>query len=200
MKTRDFDILALSDRIDRYAGGRLNDPYGMNETQRRFESRRRYQSVLGDPISDILGGSLGILSTIFPNIFGGTRKALTSDYWLQILPGAGYWTTQLRNYLSSRIHYDVDYIKNALPFTKDFVYLNPQICGRSGWQPGMDTEFMTCYSKLLQMLADERNTGGTSPIGITPGGYGGGIDYQTLVPLGIGAFILVLLMKSKKKK
>lgn len=147
---------------------------------------------LNDPVSIITGG-IAVLSQLFPNIFGGSRKRLTESDWLQLLPGAGYWTTSLRNYLKARIHYDTDYTNNTLQFSKNFVYENAsQICG------GPYTD--ACYSKFLQMLKTETQTGGNSPIGITPGGYGGTIDYSTLMPLAIGAVAIVLLMKSKKKK
>jgi hypothetical protein len=48
-------------------------------------------------------------------------------------------------------------------------------------------------------LQQETYTGGTSPVGVTPGGYGLSADYSTLMPLAIGAIALVFLMKSKKK-
>ncbi len=150
------------------------------------------QSRLSDPIT-ILTGGVAVLSQIFPNIFGGNRKRLTDADWVTLLPGAGYWTTSLRNYLKATIHYDTDYTKNVLQFSKNFVYENAsQICG------GQYTD--ACYSKFLDMLATEQKTGGTSPIGITPGGYGQALNPSLLIPLGVGAIVLVLAMKSKKKK
>ena len=146
---------------------------------------------LSDPVTVITSG-VAILSQLFPNIFGGNRKRLTETDWLQLFPGAGYWTTSLRNYLKAHIHYDTDYTANVLQYSKDFVYNNAsQLCG------GVYTD--ACYSKFLGMLQTEKNTGGNSPIGITPGGYGLTTDYSTLVPLAIGALALVFLMKSKKK-
>jgi len=162
-----------------------------------LQSRHR---SLKDPVT-ILTGGVALLSQLFPNIFGGARKRLTESDWVTILPGAGYWTTTLRNYLKSRIHYDVDYVNNALQFTKDFVYERPmEVCGLTNWGGAASPRFAGCYASFLEKLQTEKNTGGTSPVGITPGGYGGTIDYSTLMPLAIGAVALVLLMKSKKKK
>ena len=150
------------------------------------------QNNLSDPIT-ILTGGVAVLSQIFPNIFGGNRKRLTDSDWITLLPGAGYWTTSLRNYLKATIQYDTDYTKNVLQFSKNFVYENSsRICG------GAYTD--ACYSKFLNMLATEQKTGGNSPIGITPGGYGATINPSLLIPLGIGAVLLVLAMKTKKKK
>lgn len=163
---------------------------------------------LKDPLT-ILTGGVAVLTQIFPNIFGGGRKLLTEDNWLQLIPGAGYWTNELRNYLKSRIKYDIDFAPNIKNFTLQFVSENHnQICpgtytfqtipgenpgggGAAGWLP--------CYERLLQILQEEKQTGGNKPIGITPGGYGLTADYSTLVPLAIGAVALVFLMKSKKR-
>ena len=179
-KTRLFDILTLSSNYRR----------------------------LKDPLT-ILTSGVAVLTQIFPNIFGGGRKRLTDDMWLELLPGAGYWTNELRSYLKKHIHYDVDFQKNVKPFTLNFVAENnAQICpgtytfqnppgnnpgggGAAGWLP--------CYERLLQILQQEKYTGGTSPVGITPGGYGLTANYQTLVPIAIGAAALILLMKSKKR-
>lgn len=151
---------------------------------------------LADPITIITGG-LGVLTQLFPNIFGGGRKRLTDADWLELLPGSGYWTTALRNYLKATIHYDNN-LENMQQFTKNFVYERPgEICGVTGWN---GSDFMQCYSKFLKILQTEKNTGGNSPVGITPGGYGQTIDYSTLMPLAIGAVALILVMKSKKRK
>lgn len=180
---------------------------------RKFEivtlsDRQNFQN-LGDPIT-ILTGTVGVLSSIFPNIFGGGRKRLTPDMWREMLPGSGYWSTKLRTYLATRIHYDVDVERNILPFTMQFVADNNQeICpgtytfqnppgtnpgggGVAGWQP--------CYQTLIAKINQEKSTGGNAPIGQTPGGFGSTLDYSTLVPIAIGGVVLVALMKSKKKK
>jgi len=153
-----------------------------------------------EPIT-ILTSGVAILSQIFPNIFGGNRKRLTEAMWLQLLPGAGYWTTSLRNYLQARIHYDVDYPKNVLQFTKDFVYERPgEVCGLKDWGGPASPKFAACYESFLAKLSDEKNTGGQSPIGITPGGYGMTTNYSALVPIALGALALIVVMKSKKKR
>jgi hypothetical protein len=180
MKTRLFDILTLSANHKR----------------------------LNDPIT-ILTGGVAVLSQLFPNIFGGARKRLTESDWLQLIPGAGYWSTKLRNYLKTRIQYDTDFTANIQPFTLDFVSQNHSlICPRTytfqnppGNNPGGGGSqgWLPCYQSLLVLLQKENQTGGQSPVGITPGGYGGTIDYSTILPLAVGAFALVLLMKSKKR-
>lgn len=180
MKKRLFDIVTLSSR----------------------------QSRLADPIT-ILTGGVAVLSQLFPNIFGGARKRLTDSDWLTLIPGAGYWSTKLRNYLKTRIHYDVDFANNVQPFTIHFVSLNHElICPRTytfqnppGSNPGGTNEnWSVCYSRLLSLLQQEAYTGGNSPIGITPGGYGGTLNYSSFVPLAIGAAVLVILMKTPKKR
>jgi len=158
------------------------------------------QRRLNDPVSIITGG-VAVLTQLFPNIFGGARKRLTETDWLTILPGAGYWTTSLRNYLKARIHYDVDYVNNALQFTKDFVFERPmEICGLTDWGGSASPRYEACYQSFLQKLQTEKNTGGQSPVGITPGGYGLTANYSSLIPLAIGAAALVILMKTPKRK
>ena len=147
---------------------------------------------LSDPVTVITSG-VAILSQLFPNIFGGGRKELTQTDWLTLIPGAGYWTTRLREYLKTRIRYDVDFSRNVLPFSQQFAFDNRQtICG------SLDNE--KCYAKFLQLLKTESQTGGTSPVGITPGGVGMTLDYSTLIPLAVGAVVLVAIMKNKKKR
>ena len=149
------------------------------------------RSRLADPIT-ILTGSIAVLSQLFPNIFGGNRRRLTESDWIQLLPGAGYWTTSLRNYLKARIHYDTDYQTNILQYSKNFVYENAsELCG--------GTYSENCYSNFLQKLKTETATGGNAPIGITPGGYGQTLNPSLLIPLAVGAVVLVLAMKAKKK-
>lgn len=163
---------------------------------------------LADPVSVITGG-VALLTSLFPNIFGGGRKRLSNEDWLTLIPGAGYWTTQLREYLKTRIHYDVDFTTNVQPFTVQFVAdNNAVICpktytfqnppgnnpgggGTSGWTP--------CLTAFYSILNKEKSTGGNSPVGITPGGYGLTTDWSSLIPLAIGGLVLVALMKSPKR-
>lgn len=175
-KTRLFDILTLSDN-------------------------NRRGSRLGDPVSVITAG-VTLLSQLFPNIFGGGRKRLTDADWLELIPGSGYWTTALRNHLKSAIHYNNN-VDNIQPFTRYFVDEH-----RSEIYPGLppypgqinETQYQAAFSKFMKILDQEKYSGGTSPVGNTPGGVGGTIDYSTLIPIAIGAVALVLIMKSKKKK
>lgn len=151
-------------------------------------------SRLADPVTVITAG-VSILSQLFPNIFGGARKQLTESDWLQLIPGAGFYTTQLRNYLKTRIKYDVDFTNNVLPFSQQFSF-NMRDAG--GFCNGCSND--AAYQKLLSVLDKEKSTGGTSPIGITPGGYGLTTDWSSLIPLAIGGVVLVLAMKTKKKR
>ena len=153
-----------------------------------------------DPFAVITGG-IGVLSNLFPNIFGGARKKLTSADWLQLIPGSGHWTTKLRNYLAIRIHYDVDAVANIQPFTVTFVWNNgAQICGhaKGTWgAAGPDTE-QKCMQRFFDILREEQRTGGTSPIGQTPGGFGSTINYESLILLGGGLLLAMAVFKKKK--
>lgn len=156
---------------------------------------------LADPVSVITGG-VAILSQIFPNIFGGGRRRLNNQDWLQLFPGAGYWTTALRNYLESRIHYDVD-LKNIQPFTNDFIWDNrKQICPGvpdSCWTYNQPGSCLECVQALYKALDQEKKTGGNSPVGLTPGGIGQTIDWSLVAPLAIGGVFLALAIKKKKR-
>lgn len=158
---------------------------------------------LNDPVTVITAG-VSVLSQLFPNIFGGSRKKLSESDWLALMPGAGYWTTQLRNYLKARINYDVDFTTNVQPFTNNFIYDNrKQICPNipdSCWTYNQTGSCTQCVQTFYNILSKEKSTGGNSPVGITPGGYGMTLDYSTLIPIAIGGVILVMLMKNKKGK
>lgn len=164
---------------------------------------------LNDPVAIITGGA-AVLSQIFPNIFGGSRKRLTDADWFQLIPGSGYWSTKFRNYLKGIIKYDTDFTSTIQHFTTVFVAdNNAQVCpetytfqnppgthpggtgGSTGWEP--------CTAKFLQLLKLEQSTGGNLPIGQTPGGFGGTVDWSAILPLAIGGIILVAAMKSKRK-
>ena len=144
-------------------------------------------TTLGDPVT-VLTGSIAVLSQLFPNIFGGGRIRLTNAHWMEMFPGNGMWTVRLRNYLSSTIHYDVD-MQNVEQFTRYFVDINKNSI------PG--SNFTEKFQNLLNIIAEEKYTGGKSPGGMIPG-IPGGIDYSTLLPIGLGVVILVLMMKNKK--
>jgi len=156
---------------------------------------------LNDPVSVITAG-VTLLSSLFPNIFGGGRKRLTDADWLELIPGSGYWTTALRNKLKSAINYNNN-LDNIQPFTRYFVDEHrSEIIPTLPPYPAQinETQYQAAFTKFMKILEQERNTGGTSPIGQTPGGIGGTLDYSTIVPLAIGAFALIMVMKSKKRK
>ena len=154
---------------------------------------------LGDPISIITGG-IAILNQLFPNLFGGGRKKLTDADWLELIPGSGYWTTALRNHLKSAIHYNNN-LDNIQQFTKDFVYVHRSEFSNIPAYPQQinEQQFQVAFTKFMDILEKEKSSGGTSPIGVTPGGVGGTLDYTSLIPLAVGAVVLVMIMKKKKK-
>lgn len=149
---------------------------------------------LADPVT-VITASVGLLGQLFPNIFGGNRKRLTESDWLQLIPGAGYYTTQLRNYLKTRISYDVDFQNNVLPFSQQFAY---NLRDAGGFCNSCSNE--QAYSKLLSVLNQEKSTGGNDPVGITPGGYGLTTDWSSLIPIGVIGLVLVAALKTKKRK
>ena len=157
---------------------------------------------LADPIA-ILTAGMGTLTALFPNIFGGSRKELTSTDWLELIPGSGHWTTMLRNYLASRIHYDVDAVTNIQPFTTVFVWENgQQICGhpKGTWgAAGAGTE-QKCMRRFYDIIREEAMTGGSSPVGQTPGGFGATINYETLLLVGGGLLLVMAITKKKKRR
>lgn len=162
---RDFEILTLSDHnLAKFRG-------------------------LKDPISIITGG-VALLQGIFPSLFGGGRRQLTSADWVMMFPGAGAWTVRLKNYLANSIHYDSD-LKNIEQFTRYFVDENKiAICG-SG------VPFNQCYSTFLTIIEQEKFTGGKFPVGIIPG-ITRGLDYASILPFAIGGIILILVLRRKK--
>ncbi len=168
----------------------------MNNTNRKFEILTLSDcgdcgsdySNLGDPIAIITGG-ITILSGLFPNLFGGGRRELTNADWVQMFPGAGAWTVRLRNYLARTIHYDSD-LNNIEEYTRNFVYEN------MGSLPG--TNFTEKYAGFLEIIQQEKFSGGTYPVGNIPG-YQAGFNYQAMIPYALGGFVLVLLLKQKKR-
>lgn len=161
---------------------------------------------LGDLVT-ILGGTVGLLSQLFPSIFGGARKELTTADWMQIIPGNGYYTSQLRNYLQGRIRYDVDFTKWAKTYTMDWLYPKRfEICQtipESCWRytpanvPGGGYECAQCFQVLNQVLQTEKLSGGSQPIGNIPG-YTAGIDFTKLLPIALAVGGILLLSRKKK--
>ena len=157
---------------------------------------------LADPVTVITGG-VAVLTALFPSIFGGARKKLTTSDWLMLIPGSGHWSTKLRNYLSTRIHYDVDVHANIQPFTVTFVWINgAQICGhpKGTWTAAGPNTEQICLQKFYDILAEEQMTGGVSPVGQTPGGYGATINYESLLLMGGGILLIMAIAKKKKRK
>ena len=153
-----------------------------------------------DPVTIITGG-VALVSSIFPNLFGGGRKALTSSDWNNLLPGSGYWTSLLRSYLSKSIKYDSD-IKNMEKFTGYFVWDNRQtICPETPSScfpydnPHLCPE---CMNKFFNLLKKESVTGGNSPVGQFPGGVGT-LDLTTLLLFGAGIVAVIAVAKKKKR-
>ncbi len=152
---------------------------------------------LGDPVAVITGG-MALLTSLFPNIFGGGRTKLTRAHWIELMPGNGSWTTALRTYLAGAIHYDNN-LENIQEYTKYFVHENQaQICKEMNLQnyPGQYSN--ECFTRFLQILREETYTGGTSPVGQIPGGYGT-INWASVIPFAIGGIVLIALFKNKKR-
>ena len=139
MNSRKFEILTLSN-----CGGCESDYSNLGEG--------------GDPVGIITGG-IALLQGLFPNIFGGGRRRLTQQDWIQMFPGAGAWTVRLRNYLARSIHYDSD-LNNIEEFTRNFVYEN------MGSLPG--ATFTEKYAGFLEIIQQEKFSGGTYPVGTLP--------------------------------
>ena len=170
-KTRLFDIATLSDCIG------CDENYNSSYTS------------LSEPIA-ILTGGIAILQSIFPNLFGGGRRPLTSADWIMMFPGNGNWTVRLRMYLSEHIHYDAD-LPNIAEFSRYFVDENKTaICG-------INVAFNDCYQQFLQIIEQEKFSGGTLPIGSIPG-MPGTFNYAALMPWLIGGLALAFIMKKKK--
>ena len=167
-----------------------------------------YQT-LKDPVTVITAGT-ALLSSLFPNLFGQNRKLLTTNDWIQLIPGSGYWTTKLRSFLSARIKYDVD-LGNMQALTIDFVFENRSlICpdvpvSSQCWNnPGTGLyagqgSCPECMTKFYAILKQETQTGGMSPVGQTPGGIGQTLNLNALIPLAIAGVVLVAALKTKKK-
>lgn len=153
-----------------------------------------------DPITIITGG-VGLLSSVFPNLFGGGRKRLTDQDWLQMFPGSGYWTVNLRNSLKNSIHYDSD-LGNVEKFTGYFVWQNRStICPNvpSSCFPYDNPHLCPdCMNKFFELMRKERTTGGQNPVGTFPGGIGGSINYEQVLVYGGIALLAFTLLKKKK--
>jgi hypothetical protein len=169
-------------------------------------SDRNYKR-LGDPVTIITGG-LALLTSLFPSIFGGSRKTLTNEDWLKLLPGNGYLTSSLRSTLQSRIHYDVDVYKvdpNTGKTNMELVTIYHAQHTALDWCPDGSCQGnpeSVLMPKYYALLRKESVSGGTSPIGTVPGfisGFGG-LDLSTILLIGGGLFLLLTLTKKKSKR
>lgn len=166
MKTlkRKFNILTLSDCLGCGDSG--------------------YRS-LSDPITIIMGG-ITALTALFPNLFGGGRVRLTNADWLKMFPGNGMWTVRLRNHLQGAIHYNVD-LGNIEPYTRYFVDDNKSAFCES-------PSFEVCFQMFLQIIEEEKFSGGKSPGGRIPG-IPGTFDYMSLLPYALGGLVLLMVLR-----
>jgi hypothetical protein len=159
-----FEIQTLSERTPK-----LRD-------YRRLNDYRR----LADPVSIILGiGSL--IPSLFPNLFGSEKTS--NVVFNKLFPSNGFWTSQYKNYLLSKIKYIKDIERDLHMYTGEFIQMNQsQICaGKSGTE---------CWENFYALLRQEEIGGGIQPPG--------GLNYQTLLLVGGG--VLLLLALSKKKR
>lgn len=190
----------------------------MVKPRNRYSKRGNEVVRLQDPIA-ILTAGYGLLQSIFPGIFGGTRKRLTEADWLQLFPGNGYWTTQLRNFLKARIHYDVD-MKFAYPFFSEqlgrqdqghisfFVLrhkdqicpgkVTPQ-CDSMAQLQGIPCQ--PCMTEFANILKQEQFSGGNQPVGQYPGGLapGGTMDWYSIIPIVAVGAVMLIALKGKRR-
>jgi len=158
-----------------------------------------------DPVAIITAGT-ALISTLFPNLFGGGRVRLTDADWVKLFPGNGYWTVQLRNYLSKGIHWNVD-LNNIAAFTRYFVDENAgQICpefGVAGGSPPAWPNQQTrndCIQKFFELMRQESFTGGKEPFGQYPGGWAGGtVDWKSVIPIVAVGAVMLIALKGKKR-
>ena len=144
--------------------------------------------TLNDPltVATIIEAAIQGLQAIFPNIFGGNRRRLTDEDWNKLIPYNGYWHNQLRAYLKSAIHYDVDAVNNVVPFTKYFAIdhnmtidqLNALLKQEAAGQSVPDSPYLNYDNPLA-------------------GGVGS-MDTTTL--LLIGGAVIFLMSQSNKKR
>jgi len=135
-----------------------------------------------DPVTVIL--SIGtILPGLFPNLFGSERT--NAGVFNKLFPSNGYWTSQYKNYLLSKIKYIKDIERDLHMYTGEFIEMNQaQICaGKTG---------QDCWSNFYAILQQESSTGGLQPVGNI---FGAGINYQTLLLVGGGVLLLLALSK-----
>lgn len=162
---------------------------------------------LADPVT-IITASIPLLTSLFPNLFGGSRVALTESDWLRLIPGNGYITTALRNFLKARIRYNEDLQKidpgsgksNLESFTIYFAQNQSMLwCPDGSCQGNVESILMP---KFYAVLRKESSTAGLQPIGQVPGFISGfdGLNLQTVLLIGAGIFLIATMSKKSKAK
>lgn len=142
---------------------------------------------LADPVTIITGG-IALFTSLFPNFFGSERATMAD--FNKLFPSNGYWTVKFKNFLLSKLKYQKDITRDLLMYTVEFVQINSrEICNSS--------YSSDCLNQFYNILRKEESTGGSSPVGNV---FGSGINYETLMYIGLGVLAVALLTKSKKKK
>lgn len=182
MKKRLFEIQTLSDNV------RLSEPM---------------------TLIAILGSVTSLVGSLFPGMF---RERLNMQHLNKLFPGNGYWTVKYKQFILSHIAYISGSSSGGMEFQEELImkthaFTNEVLRGtlckdvpRSCWRPYADTfECPECLSILNNVLRQETFSGGTSPVGTMPGGgFGAAINYQQILIFGLGAVLLIALMKKKK--
>jgi hypothetical protein len=166
---------------------RLFEIQTLSECQPKLADYRRLNDYrrLADPVSIILGiGS--VISSLFPNLFGSEKTS--RSVFDKLFPSNGYWTSQYKNYLLSKIVYIKDIERDLHMYTGEFIEMHvAEICaGKSGTD---------CWQAFYSLLQQESSTGGLQPVGNI---FGAGLNYQTLLLVGGGVLLLVALTKKKR--
>lgn len=174
----------------------------------RIQTLSDNQNRLGDFLG-ILSGVTGLVGELFPSMF---RERLKMSHLDKIFPGNGYWTRSYKQFILSHIAYisgestsGMDFGEELILKTNAFTYekMRQTVCKdvpASCWRPYGDTyECPECLQVLNRIMAEESFTGGGQygefP---TPGGFGGAINYQSILIVGGIGLFLVMMMKKKK--
>jgi len=176
----------------------LSDCLGCRKTKTNLKDGNNMS-----PVEVILGGAAIIKSIL--GLFGGGSRRLTQDDWNKLFPSNGYWTTRLRNYLSSQIGWDTDLNKilagSGLTYlegnTQVFVHKNLNELSGGKWANLQTTltavQFQTELNNFYKILeAESKGQSGSSQAGIL-GDLG-------IVPLLIIGGIVLSVMSSPTKK
>ena len=137
---------------------------------------------------DFIPGIIALIPGLFPNLFGSERTS--REVFNKLFPSNGYWTSQYKNYLLSKIKYIKDIERDLHMYTGEFIQMNQsQICqGKTG---------QGCWENFYKLIQQEAVTGGQSPVGNI---FGAGLDYQTLLLVGGGVLLLLALSKKKSRR